>query len=930
DITHLTTNTLGVLVAESEREMPNNWLYRRGYVDPLTGEALSGVAGTGRSTVWSTTWWVDFSNFFQGVGALGGGDVTMKAGRDVANVDAVIPTNARMLKGVADASKLMELGGGDLNVHAGRNIDAGVYYVESGHGTLSADGSIITNSTRTPSLGNLNGSAPQPPETWLPTTLFLGKSSFDVTARGDLLLGPSANVFLLPEGVNNTFWYKTYFSTYATTDAVNVQSLGGNVTLRESAAQPSQGLLSSAPESMIFTWLRSVLLLSGDQNASRYQPWLRLNETRVDPYAISASIQAPTLRVTAFAGDINIHGDITLSPSPTGSLDLAAAGAINGLQITGSSTVNGLLTKTWTSAKINVSDAAVSSIPGVATPIAYQAFVTPSTPANATDVSILAALDTMFTESGSTLGAFGVLQTKQALHGSSILHANDNNPVHVYAGTGDISGLTLFSPKEAHVVAGRDITDIALYIQNTGADDVSVVASGRDIIAYNSNSVLRSAARLAGNLISSADLTLAGDIQISGPGTLEVLAGRNLDLGVGGNNSDGTGVGITSIGNGRNPSLPFDGASIIAGAGIGPSFDLGSTPLPFDAFIAQSIKGVNGARYLGDYAAASGSQVSSLAAFNALSPDEQKRVALEVFFIVLRDAGRHHNLVGTPGFGNYAAGIAAVSTLFSGTGAQGDITTQARDIRTKSGGDITLFAPAGGLTLANSVIGSPLAPPGIITESGGNISIMTRDNVDIGISRIFTLRGGNEIIWSSAGNIAAGSSSKTVQSAPPTRVVIDPQSGDVKTDLAGLATGGGIGVLATVIGVPPGSVDLIAPAGSIDAGDAGIRATGNLNIAAVSVLNASNISVGGTSAGAPAAPAAVAPNVGGLTASSNQAAQSTSTANNGAAAANKPPLSQEDLPSIFSVEVIGYGGGEGDDEEEELRKRKRARAIVPQ
>jgi filamentous hemagglutinin len=44
----------------------------------------------------------------------------------------------------------------------------------------------------------------------------------------------------------------------------------------------------------------------------------------------------------------------------------------------------------------------------------------------------------------------------------------------------------------------------------------------------------------------------------------------------------------------------------------------------------------------------------------------------------------------------------------------------------------------------------------------------------------------------------------------------------------------------------------------IDAGDAGIRATGNLNIA---VLNASNISIGGTSAGTPSAPSVSAPNI---------------------------------------------------------------------
>ncbi len=78
---------------------------------------------------------------------------------------------------------------------------------------------------------------------------------------------------------------------------------------------------------------------------------------------------------------------------------------------------------------------------------------------------------------------------------------------------------------------------------------------------------------------------------------------------------------------------------------------------------------------------------------------------------------------------------------------------------------------------------------GILTEGGGNIQMFAHDSVTLGTSRIFTLRGGNEIIWSSTGDIAAGTSSKTVASAPPTRVSIDPQSADLKNDLAGLATG---------------------------------------------------------------------------------------------------------------------------------------------
>lgn len=921
DIVHLTRNAANQLVADSSRQLPVNWLYRRGYVDPATG--AFGTARFGDTA--STTWWVDFSNFFEGVGALGGGNVTMKAGRDIANVDAVVPTNARMPKSGQSGADMVELGGGDLVIRTGRNLDAGVYYVERGKGSIDAGGSVITNGTRSPSLTNLADAAPNVKETWLPTTLFVGKSSFDVKARGDLLIGPVSNPFLLPGGYSNSFWYKTYFSTYSQDAGVEASSLSGDVTLRESTTLPTIGVGGATP--ILLAWIQNALLFNAQDtnSAAFYHPWLRLNESKVDSFSTVAGIMPGTLKVTAFSGSINLVGNVTLSPSSSGTLDLAAAGAVNALQINGeTTTVNGIVTKTWGTSRINVSDASPDSIPGVATPFAFQTIGGLQVNlASASGDNFLTFIDSSLRESGSTIGIFGVLQTKQALHAQGILHANDLQPLHIYAGGGDISGLTVFSPKAARIVSSQDIRDVALYIQNTDSEDVSVVSSGRDIILYDANSILRNLASSTGNVLNFGENPLSGDIQISGPGTLQVLAGRNLDLGTGSNNSDGTGVGITSIGNGRNPSLPFEGANIIAGAGIGPSYDLTNSALKFDAFIAKYIAGADGAKYLSDYAKASGSSISTLAAFNALDGEEQKRVALEIFYIVLRNSGRDHTATGD----DYTAGFDAIATLFPGTAWKGDIKTQARDIRTKSGGNIGIFTPGGGLQLATAVIGQPLAPPGIITESGGAISIFADKNVDIGISRIFTLRGGNEILWSSHGDIAAGSSSKTVQSAPPTRVVIDPQSGDVKTDLAGLATGGGIGVLATVAGVAPGSVDLIAPNGTIDAGDAGIRATGNLNIAALTVLNANNISVGGTSSGAPSGSVA-APNVGGLTSSSNTAAAAGNTG------APKPAdqakqgeqTNAADIPSIMSVEVLGYGGGEDEDEEE--KKRKRARRAL--
>lgn len=948
DITHLTLNGQGVLVADSEREMPNNWLYRRGYVNPTTGQFGATVLGD----IASTSWWIDFSNFFEGIGALGGGNVTMIAGHDVSNVDGVVPTNMRVTKGTASNplaanQTAYELGGGDLVVSAGNNIDGGVYYVERGQGTLSAGNTIKTNQTRSPSLTNMTVPATvYPSTTWLPTTLFLGKGSFDVSAKGDLLLGPVANPFLLPQGIDNTYWDKTYFSTYAPTDEVNVASLIGDVTLRESITLPSG---AGAVTPLLQAWLQNVdLFISNITSVSTYQPWLRLDETSVVPFSTLVTLMPASLSVTAYSGDIDTVGNITLSPSPIGTINLFAGGSINALQIDGVTSTNTVNTNGWNSSTINLSDADPAKIPAVNSPYAYQVIAGTNLATAKTSIGNFSFINNLFMESGSTEGTYGVLQTKEQLHANvldqegqyEVLHYDDSTPVHIYAQDGNISGLTLFSGKLTDVIAGNDITDVALYIQNDRSTDVSQVVAGRDIVAYDANSLLRVAANASGNSLDVGNTALSGDIQISGPGTLEVLAGRNLDMGAGPANSDGTGVGITSIGNERNPYLPNPNqpsasADIIAGAGIGGSSGLDESKMNFGAvtfsggvytvadqssFIAQFLCPTTGGdqatRYLSDLGTLMGlpttsSSNSVWSTFAQLPQERQDQLALDVFYLVLRDAGRDHGKSTTEG--SYQAGYAAIAALFPATQTwSGNISLTSREIKTVNGGDISLFAPGGSLTVGIDAGGKQPIDQGIFTAHGGNINIFTDKSVIVGTSRIFTLRGGNEIIWSTEGDIAAGASSKTVQSAPPTRVLIDPQSADVETDLSGLATGGGIGVLETVAGIPPGDVDLVAPTGAVDAGDAGIRASGNLNIAAQRVLNTFNIQGGGSVTGVPVV-AVSTPNLGAVTSAQNNSSTTGATA--AAEAAQKSRAAQneaQDVPSIITVEVIGYGGDDSD------------------
>ena len=943
----------GILTPDSSRQLPNNWLYRRGHVDSSTG-VFAAESGFGsrpdtqsaediHDTSPSTTWWIDYSNFFQGVGTLGGGNIVLNAGNDVINVDAVAPTNARMpgrmtnpdyvpgsttepqyLNLKPDASTLRELGGGDVNIIAGRNIDGGIYYVERGQGSLFAGGAITTNAARSPSLGILDGSAPLDPLTWLPTTLFVGKSTFNVAARGDVLLGPVTNPFLLPQGVNNKFWYKTYFQTYSEDAGADVSSYGGAVTHRFAVNLPD----GTMARPVLDAWMTTQNLFTGDNSAfsgSNYQPWIRLAELDLSTFSEVFSLGAPNLRSTSFSGDINIAGDLTLFPSKTGDLELAAAGGISGLQQTGQGNLNGKTYQVWTYADLNLSDADPDSIPGISNPLAYQTAVGADRISLAqSSADILQSVTLALQETGSTSGLSAASAVKEALHDSGILHRNDSTPVSLHASGGDITGLTLFSPKKTTISAENDISDISFYLQNTNENDISLVSAGGDIIPFSENSPLRTIAAdpELGNLIGdplratvagNSTNAMAGDIQINGPGVLEVLAGGTIDLGTGANFTDGTSVGITSLGNLRNPYLPFGGADLIVLAGTtaadgeGAAEGLSSSSLDFTAFIEKYFsdpKVIGESAYL--------EKIGFSGDFAELGSEQQAIASFGKFYQVLRDAGRRFSKVG-----NYKTGFKAIKTLFGTDKPAGDILTRAREIRSVTGGSISLAAPGGGVTMASSIFGNPLTPPGIVTEYGGNVSTFTDQSVGIGQARVFTLRGGDIIMWSSRGDIAAGTSPKTVVTAPPTRVVIDVSSADVQTDLGGLATGGGIGVLAAVQGVEAGNVDLIAPRGTIDAGDAGIRVTGNLNISAQVVLNSSNISAGGSVAGA--APAAVsAPSISTTVAASNTAAatNATVTENQPQEAPAETPTVQE-IPSEFQVEVIGYGGGSSEEEEDE-------------
>ena len=914
------TQVSGTIIPDASRQLPTNWLYRRGQVDSTTGLFAEGGVGTGglgsfTDASASTTWWVDFSNYFGGFAALGGGSVSLAAGRDLVNTDAAVPTNARMAgltsgqRIAPSMDKFQELGGGDLTISAGRNIDGGSFHVEKGSALLIAGAEVTTNSAQSPSRG-LMGTSGQSSLiydalVWQPATLYGSRSDFTVNARGNILLGPISNAFLLPQGLNNKFWYKTQFNTISDSSSASVNSFGGSITHRLAITLPGDSLAIPVLEAAY----RQTSALSPIA-AGYFRPWLRIAELNTSNFRTASTVALPVLRSTAHGGDVNVIGNLNLFPSSSGALELLASEAISGLNPSGETiiTIDGssIETTTWITSSINLSDANPSSLPSPLTPYSIQSALNSRDAQTLRETSInpFQNLNQAFSETGAFTGDAASIDLKSALHQSLPVHSGNSNPLRLYAAEGDISGMTLYSAKRVQAHAARDITDISFYLQHTNSSDVSIVSAGRDIIPFNENSALRSKAAnisLGNTIIDEPSDTviddasgnpvttqaLPGDIQISGQGVLEVLAGRNIDLGTGPNLVDGRGKGITSIGRSRNPFLPFEGAELVILAGVGgklagPALGLTNSILDFSTL-------------------SGGVPATEMAAVRAL-----KNLFKDLAKI--GEAALQSN--------DYSAGFDLVDSLFRSVGT-GDLFTRARDIRTASGGAITIATPGGGVTMASDIFGNPLTPPGIVTEYGGAVSILTDGDVEIGQARIFTLRGGDLTIWSTSGDIAAGNAPKTVVTAPPTRVLIDATSADIQTDLGGLATGGGIGVLAAVEGVEEGAVNLIAPSGTVDAGDAGIRATGDIKIAAAAVVNADNISAGGTSAGVPSSPTVAAPNIGGLTSGSSSSAAASSAASQVSQQSKPEEKSIDETPSLITVEVLGYGGGDSSSEKED-------------
>ena len=495
---------------------------------------------------------------------------------------------------------------------------------------------------------------------------------------------------------------------------------------------------------------------------------------------------------------------------------------------------------------------------------------------------------------------------------ATALHANQDTPLVLYAATGDVilntgsertvaMGQSLIN-MPSHLVAqpvriwaGRDIITNAIFMNND-ADNVSVIRAGRDI--------------------------LNSEIEVFGPGYLEVSAGRNIYMNA--KSQSDTEPGLNSSG----PLVSGDrrpGAGITLMAGVG-----GAGAPDYARFAALYLDPANLAEagapladqpgkvarvydkelnvWLRERFGYEGSSDGVTAYFQALAPEQQSIFLNTIYFEELRQSGREYNDPGGRRFASYLRGRNAIEALFPSKDAAGGTIERAGSVtlleaagtHTDFGGDVTVIAPGGGVTLGTSTY-IPPASTGLMTQGEGGINIFTRNNVLLGLSRVFTTFGGDIMMWSTNGDINAGRGAGGTVIYAPARIAYD-QLGNVSLAPTVPTSGAGIGTLNPIPEVAPGDIDLIAPLGTIDAGEAGIRVSGNVNLAALQVINAANIQVQGDAKGIPLPPVV---NTGALTAASS--ATSSVVAEATRLAERARPAVRTDVPVIVTVRLLGFG-----------------------
>ena len=140
----------------STGEFWSAWYYVNG---KSTGSATAPFDPSAGGVQYSS--YINYGTFFQGFGALGGGNITLQAGRNVQDVSASLPETIQYSGGLSasgPAATAHYYGGGNLLVEAGNDVLSGVYYVGRGTGTIRAGGNVVSDATLYQTYANSSNS----------------------------------------------------------------------------------------------------------------------------------------------------------------------------------------------------------------------------------------------------------------------------------------------------------------------------------------------------------------------------------------------------------------------------------------------------------------------------------------------------------------------------------------------------------------------------------------------------------------------------------------------------------------------------------------------------------------------------------------------------------------------------------------------------
>ncbi len=435
------------------------------------------------------------------------------------------------------------------------------------------------------------------------------------------------------------------------------------------------------------------------------------------------------------------------------------------------------------------------------------------------------------------------------------LHAEDTQVVRIVALDGDV------------MAVAPPATDRSYQATLLSLPKKAEILAGRDVqnlgfaVQHNRSSDA-TWVKAGRDVVDSTDPDKANPVKhtVTGPGLLGLVAGRDIDLG----NSQG----VVTRGNLDNAYLPEGGAAIMALAGARlPTADATATPAALEK---------KSSAFVGDVVEAA---KDGLAAFDQAIAERY-----------------------------------AVNTLKGG-----NILVFGSQFKTEQGGSLDLIAPKGsviaGLVNIPPYLSKAASENGIFTVRGGEIRVLVGQDFIVNQGRVFTLGGGDITMVSQYGNIDAGRGSKTASSAPPPLLTTDA-SGNTKIDISGSISGSGIATLQTSDKQAASDVVALAPRGIFDAGDAGVRSTGKVQIDAAVVLNSGNITATGGVAGAVVVDSGAAP---------APAAASNTTA---APEASRAAAATAAQSLTLSVDVLGYGteaatdedGDDGDDSDGKKKK----------